>query len=83
MPFVYTEFGSDAYNTRSEREDGAAQAELLRDQWEEIYLQTADKGAVGNAIGGYVFQWADGWWKYLQEERLDVHDTNASWPNAG
>ena len=83
VPFVYTEFGSDAYNARSEREDGAAQAELLREQWEEIYLQTAEKGAVGNAIGGYVFQWADGWWKYLQEERLDVHDTNASWPNAG
>lgn len=83
VPFVYTEFGSDAYNARAQREDGVAQAELLRAQWEEIYLQSAGKGAVGNAIGGYVFQWADGWWKHLQEERLDVHDTTASWPNAG
>ncbi|MDH3215705.1 MAG: glycosidase, partial [Candidatus Krumholzibacteria bacterium] len=37
----------------------------------------------GNAIGGMIFQWTDGWWKYKQEERLDVHDTNASWPNGG
>ena len=23
------------------------------------------------------------WWKFRQEERLDIHDTNASWPNGG
>jgi hypothetical protein len=28
-----------------------------------------------------IFQWADGWWKFRQEERLDIHDTHASWPN--
>ena len=83
IPFVYTEFGSDAYNSRTQREDGAAQAALLHAQWQEIYLQSAGKGGVGNAIGGAVFQWADGWWKHLQEQRLDIHDTTASWPNAG
>ncbi|MDD3643639.1 MAG: glycosidase, partial [Candidatus Krumholzibacteria bacterium] len=41
------------------------------------------KGRAGNAIGGFVFQWSDGWWKYMQEVRLDIHDTNASWPNRG
>ena len=50
---------------------------------EEIYEQSAGKGRVGNAIGGFVFQWSDGWWKFGQESRLDVHDTNASWPNGG
>ena len=29
-----------------------------------------------------MFQWSDGWWKYKQEENLDVR-TNASWPNGG
>ena len=26
-----------------------------------------------------IFQWSDGWWKYMQDENLDVHDTTASW----
>jgi hypothetical protein len=25
----------------------------------------------------------DGWWKYMQDSNLEVHDTNASWPNGG
>lgn len=83
IPFVYTEFGSDAFNARTGKEDGLSQAVWLRHQWEEIYLQAYGKGNVGNAIGGYIFQWADGWWKYKQEENLEIHDTNASWPNGG
>jgi hypothetical protein len=59
------------------------QARYLIGQWEEIYEQSAGKGRVGNAVGGCVFQWADGWWKFGQESRLDIHDTNASWPNGG
>ncbi len=38
---------------------------------------------MGNAVGGFIFQWSDGWWKFGQESRLDIHDTNASWPNGG
>ena len=36
-----------------------------------------------DSLGGCVFQWSDGWWKYKQTENLDVHDTNASWPDGG
>ncbi|MFT5431458.1 MAG: beta-galactosidase, partial [Myxococcota bacterium] len=82
-PFLYTEFGSDAYNAKEQREDHLAQAQYLREQWQEIYEQSAGKGREGNAIGGFIFQWSDGWWKYKQETNLDVHDNNASWPNAG
>lgn len=81
VPFVYTEFGSDAFNARTGREDGLSQARYLHSQWQEIYEQTYGKGRVGNAIGGYTFQWSDGWWKYLQEENLDIQDNNASWSN--
>ena len=83
VPVVFTEFGADAFNAREMREDQAMQARYLTAQWEEIYEQSAGKGRVGNAIGGLVFQWSDGWWKFGQESRLDIHDTNASWPNAG
>jgi beta-galactosidase len=81
VPIFYTEFGADAYHAREEREDALTQARYLHAQWQEVYEQSYGKGGVGNAIGGYVFQWSDGWWKFRQEENLDVHDPNASWPN--
>ncbi len=81
IPVMFTEFGADAWNARELREDQQSQARYLLGQWEEIYLQTAGKGRVGNAIGGMTFQWSDGWWKVKQEERLDVHDTDAGWGN--
>jgi hypothetical protein len=82
-PVMFTEFGADAFNAKEMREDQVSQARYLIGQWEEIYEQSSGKGRVGNAIGGFVFQWSDGWWKYGQESRLDVHDTHASWPNGG
>ncbi len=83
IPVMFTEFGSDAYNARTKSEDQAMQARYLVGQWREIYEQSSGKGRAGNAIGGLIFQWSDGWWKFGQEDRLDIHDTNASWPNAG
>ena len=82
VPAMFTEFGADAYDAKQDREDATAQAEYLRAQWQEIYEQSWGKGGVGNAIGGFIFQWTDGWWKHGQENNLDVHDTTASWPNA-
>ena len=82
VPLMFTEFGSDAFDAKRAVEDDVAQAEYLRRQWEEIYLQASGKGGVGNAIGGMVFQWSDEWWKHLQESNLSVHDNTASWANA-
>ena len=81
IPFMYTEFGSDAYDAKRDREDHVAQARYLQSLWQEIYEQSYGKGRVQNAIGGLIFQWSDGWWKYRQEVNLDVHDTTASWSN--
>ncbi len=83
LPALFTEFGADAFNAATMQEDQAMQARYLLGQWQEIYEQSAGKGRVGNAIGGLTFQWSDGWWKFRQEERLEIHDTNASWPNGG
>ncbi|MFP2910455.1 glycoside hydrolase family 2 TIM barrel-domain containing protein, partial [Pyxidicoccus sp. 3LFB2] len=82
-PVMFTEFGADAYDAKAGKEDHLAQAEYLRKQWEEIYTQSYGQGRAQNAIGGFVFQWVDGWWKMGQEANLSVHDTTASWPNGG
>ena len=81
LPVVFFEFGSDAFNARTFEEDQKAQAEILKDQWQEMYNKSYGNGEEGNAIGGFVFEWRDEWWKYLQVENLDVQDTNASWSN--
>lgn len=81
VPVMLTEFGADAYDARRQREDELTQARVLLAQWEELYLQSAGHGQVGNSVGGFTFQWSDGWWKSGLEVRLDVHDTTASWPN--
>jgi beta-galactosidase len=81
-PTLFTEVGADAWNARESREDQAAQARYLVSQWQEIYEQSYGKGQAGNALGGFIFQWADGWWKVGQATNLSVHDTIATWPNA-
>lgn len=82
LPFLYTEFGSDAYNAREGREDQVNQARINKALWQEIYEMSHGKGRVGNAIGGLHFQWSDGWWKHLQDTNLSTQDPTASWPNA-
>ena len=44
-------------------------------------LQVWEK--LDNSIGGFTFQFSDGWWKFGQTKNLDVHDNNASWANGG
>lgn len=82
VPVMYTEFGADAYDAKARREDGVTQARYLAAQWTDLYNHVAGRPGAGNAIGGFVFQWSDGWWKHKQEEDLAVHDTSASWSNA-
>ena len=82
-PIILLEFGSDAFNSKTGQEDQAAQAEMLKANWLEIYSKSYGKGAEGNSVGGCVFEWRDEWWKYLQTENLFIHDKNASWSNGG
>lgn len=82
-PVLFTEFGSDAFNTLTNQEDQNAQAFYLKGNWNEIYNNALGMGKAGNAIGGFTFQFSDGWWKYGQTSNLDLHDNNASWSNGG
>ena len=83
---VYTEFGADAFNARDNMRkiEVRSQAEYYPQAlWQEIYEHSGRHWeSAGNAIGGYSFQWSDGWWKYQQTINLDIQDNNAaSWRN--
>lgn len=81
LPIVLMELGSDAYNAIQNREDQQSQAWMLKGQWQEMYDKSYGNGEEGNSLGGFVFEWRDEWWKYKQEENLDIHDRVASWSN--
>jgi hypothetical protein len=82
-PVLFTEFGADAFSAISNREDQKSQAYYMVGNWKEIYENAAGLGNAGNSLGGFTFQFSDGWWKYGQTKNLDIHDTNASWSNGG
>jgi hypothetical protein len=82
-PVLLTEFGSDAFNAITMEEAQQDQAYYDVKNWQEIYENAAGLGKAGNSIGGFTFQFSDGWWKFGQTKNLDVHDTNASWENGG
>ena len=82
-PIMFTEFGADAFNAIENQEDQKMQAHFMVNNWKEIYQNAAGLGKAGNSIGGFTFQFSDGWWKYGQTEDLEVHNSNASWSNAG
>ncbi|MFN7675563.1 glycosidase [Flavobacterium sp.] len=82
-PVLFTEFGADAFNVLTNQEDQNAQAFYLKGNWKEIYENAAGLGKSENCLGGFTFQFSDGWWKFGQTKNLDTHDSNASWSNGG
>jgi hypothetical protein len=82
-PLMFTEFGADAFNVKTKSEDQLAQAYYMVGNWKEIYANAAGMGKAGNSLGGFTFQFSDGWWKFGQTINLEVHDNNASWSSGG
>ena len=83
LPMLLTEFGADAFNARDNKEDQQMQAYYDVENWKDIYSNVAGLGKAGNSLGGFTFQFSDGWWKYGQTKNLSQHDNNASWANGG
>ncbi|SDC81015.1 Glycosyl hydrolases family 2, TIM barrel domain [Algoriphagus faecimaris] len=82
-PILFTEFGADAFNAIDNAEDQQSQAYYMVNNWQEIYENAAGLGKAGNSLGGYTFQFSDGWWKTGQTVDLEIHNTEASWANGG
>jgi hypothetical protein len=82
-PVLFSEFGSDAFNALNNKEDQKMQAYYMVNNWKEIYANAAGLGKAENSIGGFTFQFSDGWWKRGQTKDLDIHNTEASWLSKG
>jgi len=82
-PIMFTEFGADAFNAVDNMEDQESQAYYMVGNWKDIYENAYGMGKSGNCIGGFTFQFSDGWWKFGQTKNLTIHDNNASWSNGG
>jgi len=80
-PLMITEYGCDAWNTRTKKEDEKAQADYHEGNWEDIRLHLAGGNSTGNSIGGIAFEFVDEWWK-SQTGSWDVHDTADDSPMA-
>ncbi len=69
---MITEYGAPSYAEGYTQEEGQAyQADYLAHCWQDIHYNSAGYGA-GNALGGFVFEWLDEWWKAYEPF---CHDT--------
>ena len=82
-PILFTEFGVDAFNALNKEEDQKMQSFYLTENWKEIYANAYGLGKTANSIGGFTFQFSDGWWKLGQTINLNVHNEEANWTNKG
>ena len=84
-PIMFTEFGADSYNAVKNAEDQQMQAYYMVNNWKEIYENAAGLGKANNSIGGFTFQFSDGWWKAGFDDRkdADTQQTEATWNGGG
>jgi len=79
-PMYLGEYGADAYDSRGQGQvDVDSQALAVSSLTEELIDNYATASG-GVTLGGFVFEWADEWWKAGQP---DVHDTGGIAPGGG
>ena len=80
-PVMINEYGCDAWDARNKREDQKAQAAYHNGNWSDTQRHLAGTGTEGNAIGGFVFEFTDEWWK-SHNGGWDTHDISKDAPMA-
>lgn len=77
-PVIITEYGCPAYYQGKSREIAEqAQALYHKNNWLDIEGNSAGHGA-GNAVGGVIFHWLDGWWKAGPPPQFDPSSQDTS-----
>ncbi|CAE8667943.1 unnamed protein product [Polarella glacialis] len=80
LPVYFGEYGADAWNALTNREDQDAQALATRVLTETIVQHSSVSG--GSLLGGFVFELTDEWWKDGHGS-VSVHDVGGAAPGAG
>lgn len=79
-PMFIGEYGADAWDSRSSQNNYSAQAWATQNLAQGILANLTLNGGV--ASGGFIFEWADEWWKDSKGEN-DEHDIGGSAPGGG
>jgi beta-glucuronidase len=80
-PVLITEYGCDAWNSKTHKEDEVAQARYHQGNWADIQLNLGGGAGEGNSIGGIIFEYLDEWWK-SSSGAWDIHDDSDDSPMA-
>ncbi|MFH0732766.1 MAG: glycoside hydrolase family 2 TIM barrel-domain containing protein [Candidatus Omnitrophota bacterium] len=76
-PAIITEYGCPAYSSvYGPQEIEQLQAKYLKSCWLDMMANYGGYGQ-GNALGGFVFEFVDEWWKAYEPAKHDVH---SQWP---
>jgi len=81
-PFWVGEFGCDAWNGQTNREDEEMQARYLQSLWQDMVYYLNDSDPNKPCIGGTVMEWSDEWWQYPNGS-WSVQDTAPNYYNPG
>jgi beta-glucuronidase len=73
-PVLITEFGAPAFNNAVHGEDEQAQADYIEGNLKDMAYNRAGGMGAGNALGGFLFEWQDEWWKAGSTKPPDQHD---------
>jgi len=77
LPMFIGEYGADAWDTRYDRVDYDSQALAVQTLTEELNNNTSLDGGV--AIGGFIFELADEWWKDWTGTPYTQESTGFDW----
>ncbi|CAE8599513.1 unnamed protein product [Polarella glacialis] len=80
LPVYFGEYGADAWNALTNREDQDAQALATRVLTETIVQHSSVNG--GSLLGGFVFELTDEWWKDGHGS-VTNHDVGGAAPGGG
>ena len=73
-PVLITEFGAPAFNNAVHGEDQDAQASYIEGNLKDMDYNRAGGMGAGNALGGFLFEWQDEWWKSGANDPVDKQD---------
>lgn len=78
-PAMITEYGCSAYHPLwDQKRAEAEQARYLVGNWKNIE-ENYDGRGMGTALGGFLFEWTDEWWKANSDLPLRVQQKSAKW----